>query len=436
MAKSKRQGRLYWREQGGVRRYYGDFRDYADVGGGREGLISHGKRATTDRRVADVLLAKRVRELEEMRRGRLVLGVEGAARFSEYASLHLVAKKQSGKVTDQWLESSELHLERAASFFGADRELLTITVQDISGWVAALRGTSNGRTGKLSSGSIRHHLNSLSNLFRRAQSERRVPSGFNPAASLMDKPQAQRKEARFLDVHDGALLLEAARLYRHKRPDIAANCVYPLVATLLLTGGRESEVLGLEAADINFERDTITFRPNGWRRVKNEGSARTIRMWPQLKDILLLYVFEQRATNTPLLFPSLRTEKPQMLTDIRKMLDGIGRLAGWEKGQIRSRMCRHTYCSARLQTLVNGHPIAPFDVGRELGHGGDAMVRRVYGHIGQVKHRSEVVEYRVEQHAVTLGERLTQLQERSAAQWANTRAVDAPVDVGREREQV
>jgi integrase len=241
----------------------------------------------------------------------------------------------------------------------------------------------------------------------------------------MDKPQAQKKEARFLEVHDGALLLEAARLYKYKRPDIAANCVYPLVATLLLTGGREAEVLGLEADDINFERDIITFRPNGWRRVKNEGSSRSVRLWPQLKDILLVYVFEQRATSTPLLFPSFRTKKPRMLTDIRKMLDGVGTLAGWEKGDIRSRMCRHTYCSTRLQTLANGHPIAPFDVGRELGHGGDAMVRRVYGHVGQVKHRSELVEYRIEQHEPHLRERLATLKDRSAAQADNSAATES-----------
>ncbi len=34
------------------------------------------------------------------------------------------------------------------------------------------------------------------------------------------------------------------------------------------------------------------------------------------------------------------------------------------------------------------------------------MVRRVYGHLGQVRHRAEAVEYRVEQHAAKLGERL------------------------------
>ena len=38
--------------------------------------------------------------------------------------------------------------------------------------------------------------------------------------------------------------------------------------------------------------------------------------------------------------------------------------------------------------------------------GGESMVRRVYGHLGEVRHRAEVVEYRIEQHAAKLGDRL------------------------------
>jgi len=42
-------------------------------------------------------------------------------------------------------------------------------------------------------------------------------------------------------------------------------------------------------------------------------------------------------------------------------------------------------------------------------HGGTQMVRRVYGHLGQVRHRSAVVEYRVQQFADKLGVRLEAL---------------------------
>jgi integrase len=72
-------------------------------------------------------------------------------------------------------------------------------------------------------------------------------------------------------------------------------------------------------------------------------------------------------------------------------------------------MFRHTYCAARLQRLDHGAPVSPYTVARELGHGSAAMVEKVYSHLGTLRHRSEVVEYRVEQHADALGMRLESL---------------------------
>jgi integrase len=118
-----------------------------------------------------------------------------------------------------------------------------------------------------------------------------------------------------------------------------------------------------------------------------------------------------------------------MLTHFRKVLDRVAIAAGfWEymltprgepvkdaegepvlRGTVRSKMFRHTCCSSRLQTLDQGAPVSEYTVGRELGHGGDSLVKRVYGRLGQVRHRAEVVEYRVEQHRAKLEDRLTAL---------------------------
>ena len=42
--------------------------------------------------------------------------------------------------------------------------------------------------------------------------------------------------------------------------------------------------------------------------------------------------------------------------------------------------------------------MSPFTVWRELGHGSRTMVEEVYSHLGQTRHRSDAVEFRVEQH--------------------------------------
>src|SRR5256712_7443151 len=47
---------------------------------------------------------------------------------------------------------------------------------------------------------------------------------------------------------------------------------------------------------------------------------------------------------------------------------------------------------------------------KSLGHGGEAMVRRVYGHLGQVRHRAEEVEYRIEAFEDKLKGRLAALR--------------------------
>ena len=79
-------------------------------------------------------------------------------------------------------------------------------------------------------------------------------------------------------------------------------------------------------------------------------------------------------------------------------------------GDIRSKMFRHTYCAARLQTLDQGAAVNPFTVAREMGYGGTRLVHQVYGHVGTVQHRAKVVEYRVVQHRAKLGERLKALR--------------------------
>jgi integrase len=461
-------------------------------GSGREALVPDGETlATTDPVIAQALLTDRVKELEAKKRNRVVLGIEEEATLESFAARHLVLKAESGRVTDSWLENTERMLRRAVEFFGAERDLTTIGVRDVQRFNQWLGQRDNGRGGKLGASSIRDHLAAVSNLYVRAAGEACVPPGYNPVAALMDKPARTRQEARWLEIHDAALLLEAARTYPYHGPEgrtvgdrlgatirdvlgpgpvgegefirrmrsagkladearlrayltgarlptrdyvlTAAGvlgvpedrlwrkrgwlapqrpspAMHPLIATFLLTGGREAEVLGLEVGDVNFERKTITFRPNGWRRLKTPTSFRVVPLWPQLEEILRAYLESDERPTGALLFPSERSEKEAMITDWRKSLDTIAERAGWKPGEIRSKMFRHTYCAARLQTTDRGAPVSVYTVSQEMGHGGEQMTRRVYAHLGQQRHRSEVVEYRVDQHEVTLGDRLRRLR--------------------------
>jgi integrase len=412
MSNRMKKSRIYWRERGGTKRAYADLRDYTDVGGSREPLVApNEKLATSDEATAQVLLGRRLSELDGIRRGRALHGDTKRVTLAEFTKTHLDAKRESKKFTEHWIEVTDMCLERAADFFGANRDLASITVTDVRRWASRLLETPNGREATMSASTVRHHLSCLSNLYKRARAERVVPSGYDPVGDFDEKPSPRRGEAKWLEIHDASLLLEGARTYR---PDTEKGgwrpvpFVYELIATFLLTGGRETEVLGLEVDDVSLDRGVITFRPNHWRRLKTASSHRSVPLWPQLREALQRYLAERPPSR--LLFPSYRTGQEAMLTDFRKLLDAVAMRAGWNEGDIRSKMFRHTYCAVRLQTLDAGAPVSVYTVAREMGHGGESMVRRVYGHLGHVRHRAEVVEYRVEQHVAKLGARLERLR--------------------------
>ncbi len=387
------------RHQGGVARWYGRLPDGRRVALRPEGC----GRATTDLQVAQALYAQALAEFQKAQL-RAIHGLPTPTTLGTFAADHLVAKKVAGLVTEGWLVQAERHLTRAVAHFGTDRDLSTIGVKDVRGWDAALQARGLGGASR------RHHLNTLSNMYARAAAEGYVVPAYNPVAALAEKPSANRVEAKWLEVPDAALLLRAAETYTPKRDDIALPFAFPLIGTFLLTGGRRAEVLGLEVDDVSLERATVTFRPNRWRRLKTATSARTIRLWPQLATMLKAY-FPLREHLGPgtLLFPSFTPEE-HMVTDTRKLLNAVGARGGWQPDTLYLRMFRHTYCAARLQTLDQGAPVSVYTVAKELGHGGDALVRRVYGHLGTVRHRAKVVEYRVSQHRKALKDRLAALE--------------------------
>jgi integrase len=415
----KRQQRIY--SKGG--RWYGDFRDYAAEGGKQEALIPElQRRATMDEGVARTLAEARLRELKRLREG----GYEAAPgldlrRFGQFVDDHLVDLAKRTRISSAWLEAVEHHLQTAIDFFGQDTLLRAITVRRVEEyarhlataprWGGRRYGTVvNDHTGTISGGTQRQYLNSLSKLLNRA-----VAHGFtdmNPVAALQDKPRGEHLEADWLEVHDAALLLYAAELYapKHERGSIAF--VHAVVATLLLTGGRMSEVLGLRVQDVDFVRSTVTFRAHAARRLKTASSQRVVPLWPQLAEILREHVARRGLRPGTYLFPSPEApSKP--LSGSRKFLSELSmRLDRGPK--LDAKTLRHTYCAARLQTLDGGHPVAAYTVERELGHASSAMVRKVYGHLGAVRHRSEVVEFRVDQHEARLGDRIQRLVEVSA----------------------
>lgn len=492
----RRTSRIYTRTRGGAPRFYGDFRDFSDVGGSREPLVPEGSTvATADPDVAAKLATERVQQLEEARRNRTLLGIRRVESLASYAAKHMITKAREGQADPGWLATTEKHLAAAIEFFneltprvnphlgseaGAERDLTSIGVGHIKAyrqWLAQ-RPSQRGE-GVISGGTQRHYLNALGNLFA-AAIEEEIYEKANPVHALSNKPIGDDNEAEWLEVWEAALLIESARTYPYHSPadtlglrlgrtiveafgpgeegiaefarKMAARgktaatpkrigaylegkrvpaatwsaaaaevlgieeewlgrgdgpqgperpdpVIYPLLCTWLLTGGRMSEVTGLELDDVSFTRRTVSIRPNEWRRLKTRQSRRVVPLWPQLAEVLKRYIDEERPKDATLLFPSprlLAKGKEGMIRDPRAALDTIAARVGWKAGEIRTKMFRHTYISTRLQTLDRGAPVQPWTVAREVGHQDFDMINRIYGHLQQVRHRSEAVEYRIE----------------------------------------
>lgn len=304
-----------------------------------------------------------------------------------YIAIYLA---QKNKISARWHANVTRMLATAVERFGAMRQLASIDAADVLKWDGELE-----RAG-LSGAFRRHHLNALRNLYGYAGIDKVVPDGYNPVAAIPKdrKPKVVKRESRFLGVDLAALFLEAAKRYVSPRPDLAVPFAYELIATMLLTGGRPSEVLGLTVGDVNLSRSLVSIRGT-----KTENATRVVPLWPQLAAILRPYIAGK--SDDTVLFP---------IKDLRKMLAGIAASTGVAAlEEITPYTFRHTYCAARLQTMDNGAPVAMYTVGKELGHAGDALVKRVYGHLGELRHRSKAVEFRVEQHRITLRKHIARL---------------------------
>lgn len=400
--------RLYFKP--GSLRAYADFRDYRDVGGGREALIPAGSTvATTDEVVARKLIGERLVELERRRRDRTLLGVEQLVSLGAFSAHHIQQKRAAGKVTERFLVDQARYLTAALEHFGPDRELSTIGVRDVEGWLAKLRVIPTRGGGTIGERAQRAYLQALENLYVRAAALSCVPPGFNPVKALIDKPSTEASgEGEWLEVWEAALVLEAARHDRPGRgPRAAIPFIFPLVATMLLTGCRASEVFGLEVADIRFERGVIAVAPNRWRRVKTRRSRREVPLWPQLREILLEYLGGPDAPRGALLFPSPAHDGEAMVDDLRKPLARIARAAGWAPGDLHPLLFRHTYATTRRLTVekvwttdgsVGFATVPEKKIEQEMGHATGRLLQLIYTHLPRVPWRSEAVEYRLEQH--------------------------------------
>jgi integrase len=375
----KRRRRLYWKRG----RAYGDFRDYADVGGKTEALIRDGERyATEDEDAARVLIAERLKVLQRRRKD-LASGIYVETgpipTLSEFVDRHLRIKAINTRAST--IRRDALYLPKIIPVIGKHVRLDdTRRIRD---------GTYkyiSQRLKEVKPQSLRQELYSLSSLFETAISERFIED--NPIRGIR-KPESEDAEAVYLEIDEGARVLRAAKELDADSIPAAIPYAHPLTATYLYTGCRRREGFGLECGDIDFRAQVVHLRPNRWRQLKRKSHKRTVPLWPDLEEILSEYLehFDRREG---LLFPS--PKGGGMLSCVRVTLERVTEKAGVDK-HVTLHTFRHTYTATRLQTLDHGQPVSPYTVMRELGHKKISLIENTYGHLLNVRHREPVLRY-------------------------------------------
>jgi integrase len=314
--------------------------------------------------------------------------------FAEHHLERLAKRKKRGRtLTKKVLEEHKAHLLHAGSFLASRgrRLLCEITVADIRAWLEVLetchpeplRQRHGGRSGHPAESTRQKYLASLSGMLRRASREDLIRE--NPVDRLDpdERPSPGPSSTPFFEISNAALLLELARRRATNR---RTTQNYVRIALHLLTGGRGSEVEGLETADLDFLDGYVWFRPNATRRNVNKslGTARRVPMWPQLRAILTEYLASPHVPSGPRLLDG---------GSCRSWMDRLARDLGWPSELVRLRVFRVTYASARVQTLDRGAPVSIWTVQQEMGHGSLEMLKDVYVRVGTIRRRGEDVAY-------------------------------------------
>jgi integrase len=379
---------MYERPNG---RWYLDLRSF---GLGREALIPPGNRyATKDFDTAYVIANSRLRELTENTSSE---ASSDPTRWDDYAPRHLRSLLQAEGRTESTVSRQEQTLRIFRKFLKLEglgnielSGISTSLVTDFLNWRATHPGRKPGT--RLSSQTMRNDLFTLSSILGRATDEGLIDQ--NPVDRVR-RPKKTRDEAEWLEIDEGARVLDAAAWFDLYPSPRSIPFLAPLVGTFLLTGLRREEGFGLRVKDIDLARGLLRVRSHRDRPLKTSGSSRTVPIWPQYGQIITPHL-EMRRPDGPeaLLFPSPTTGG--LLSDIRGSLSSLLAAAGITK-EITLHSLRHTYTAVRLQTLDRGEPVSLITVMREIGHTSLKQIEETYGHVLRYRRRLPEVAYRVE----------------------------------------
>ncbi|MFW6265044.1 MAG: tyrosine-type recombinase/integrase [Bacillota bacterium] len=298
----------------------------------------------------------------------------------------------------RWLENHKKPNIAASSYRGYKQQLdayiipffegmllKDINVFHLENYFAKMR--KNGKLrgeGGLSENTLNKHYVTLNCIFKLAIKPGIRIIKYNPLDAIQS-PRPEKKETLAMPEKDYTKLLNTI-----KKEDID---YFTFILTLILTGMRRSEILGLEWEDVDLEAGTIKIRKrmikavDGYiheEKTKTESSRRTIKLSDKLIPVLKEH--KKRHMEYRLEFgPDYYTEKdfvfsrpdgecyyPNYLNQkFNKYLDRLGLNKKYNLHTL-----RHTFATISLQTGVDAKIVQEM-----LGHSTITTTRDIYSHV-------------------------------------------------------
>lgn len=394
-------------------RFWGDFRSFADVGGGREPLIPPGEKlATKDSEQARELYDARRQELRQKRLGGVsTLKSMLAAQYAATVYLPHLEQKKRNKRSQR--ADEDLKRKDAAAVKKARHSIATCLSQPSVRHAPSLRALGTGEMtllikelhklkradgSSVSPQTVRRYLMELSLMFNRARFEGFMDA--NPLEGHPDVPPLRRGSA--LNPDGYLTRAEVRGLLDAMVPNPKSPWAVEQAYVIFYTGCRLDELNGILVSDVDFEGDLINIVPHEHRSLKSTFSGRQIPLWPKLAAVLRASLERSPRPAAGLLFPRPDSSdeqelERQMMTRIRKSLKSAARRAGITKN-IGHHIARHSYISARREmvelTPMGKHvPVPNAVIVREVGHATDELIQTTYGHLPRARVLQTVLDY-------------------------------------------
>jgi integrase len=281
--------------------------------------------------------------------------------LGDYAAVWLDGLE--GLVLPSTVEAYARRLERHVFPQLAERRLDEVAVDDILALISALR-----RQGYAGS-TIATTMTPLSRMF--AHAARRGLIEINPVSKLdrNERPRVSRRERPVLG-HD-----EIGRLL-----DAAPPRFRTLLATAVLSGLRQGELLGLHWRDVDFQNEVIHVRTALNRKrqdvqPKTERAVRDVILMPALAQALRQHKQESEFNQADDYVFTTRTGTPEHAAHlgVRALKPA---LEAADLPPIRWHDLRHTFASL----LIDGGANITF-VSRQLGHTSSHVTLGIYAHL-------------------------------------------------------